>query len=398
MSISRFLAVLFMAVALLLPTATPARSDPTSPTAVRPWPELTTPLVAEGFDRPVHITHAGDGTNRLFVVEQAGRVRIVKNGMLLPDLFLDIAARVFCCGERGLLGLAFPPDFADKQYFYVNYTDHRGDTVVARYHVRPGQPNTADPESEEVILRVEQPYSNHNGGQLAFGPDGYLYIGMGDGGSAGDPHNFAQNPATLLGKLLRLDTESEVRPYAIPPTNPFTATVGYRGEIWALGLRNPWRFSFDRATGDLYIADVGQNRREEINVQPRASRGGENYGWRVMEGSLCYQPSSCDPGDFVLPVAEYDHSLGCSVTGGFVARAADEPSLQGIYVFGDYCSGRIWGLRSSTWEQALLLDTSFTISTFGEDESGHLYVADYGGGRVYRLGARHSLWLPRLRL
>ncbi|MCS7039970.1 MAG: PQQ-dependent sugar dehydrogenase, partial [Anaerolineae bacterium] len=332
-------------------------------------------------------------------VEQAGRVRIIKNGILLPGTFLDIGDRVSCCGERGLLSIAFPPGFAAKQYFYVNYTDPRGDTVVARYRVLPGQPNTADPESEAIILRVEQPYANHNGGQLAFGPDGYLYIGLGDGGSAGDPHDLAQNPATWLGKLLRLDTETGTSPYAIPATNPFTATTGYRGEIWAVGLRNPWRFSFDRATGDLYVADVGQNRREEVNFQPAGSAGGENYGWRVMEGSLCYRPSSCDPTGLVLPVAEYDHSLGCSVTGGFVARAAAEPALQGIYVFGDYCSGRIWGLRRTAdgaWEQALLLDTLFTISTFGEDEAGHLYLADYGRGHVYRLGASHSLWLPLL--
>ena len=397
----RLLAVLCLAIAWVLPTATPARSDLTSRTAVRPWPVVITQAVAEGFHRPVHITHAGDGTHRLFVVEQAGRVRILKNGILLPDSFLDIGARVSCCGERGLLSIAFPPDFAGKQYFYINYTDLGGDTVVARYRVQPGQPNTADPESEEVILRVEQPYSSHNGGQLAFGPDGYLYIGLGDGGGAGDPHDLAQHPATLLGKLLRLDTESGVRPYAIPITNPFTATAGYRGEIWALGLRNPWRFSFDRATGDLYIADVGQNRREEINVQPASGPGGENYGWRVMEGSLCYWPSSCDPTGLVLPVAEYDHSLGCAVTGGFVARAGDEPTLQGIYLFGDFCSGRLWGLRrhgEEGWQQALLLDTDFTISTFGEDEMGHLYLADYSRGRVYRLGALHSLWLPRLRL
>lgn len=396
----RFLAVAFVGIGLLLSITPPARSGFAPGTEARPWPELTTRLVAEGFQRPVHITHAGDGTGRLFVVEQAGRVRIIKNGVLLPGSFLDIGDRVSCCGERGLLSVAFPPGFAAKQYFYVNYTDRSGNTVVARYRVQPGQPNTADRESEEIILQVEQPYANHNGGQLAFGPDGYLYIGLGDGGAAGDPHHFAQNPGTWLGKLLRIDTETGVSPYAIPATNPFTATIGYRGEIWAVGLRNPWRFSFDRATGDLYIADVGQNRREEVHVQPAGSTGGENYGWPVMEGSLCYRPSPCDPTGLVLPVAEYDHSLGCAVTGGFVARAVDEPALQGIYFFGDYCSGRLWGLRrtaNGAWEQALLLDTPFAISTFGEDENGHLYLADYAQGRIYHLGALHPLWLPLLR-
>jgi glucose/arabinose dehydrogenase len=335
----------------------------------------------------VGITHAGDGSGRVFVVEQNGQIRVIKDGALRAAPFLDLADRVSCCGERGLLSVTFPPDYAARNHFYVNYTDRNGDTVVARFSVS-ADPEVADPASEEIILTVQQPYPNHNGGQLAFGPnDGYLYIGMGDGGSAGDPANRAQNPADLLGKLLRIDVESGAAPYAIPPSNPYTQTAGYRGEIWALGLRNPWRFAFDRANGDLYVADVGQNEYEEVDYQPATSRGGENYGWRVMEGAHCYKTAECARGGLILPVAEYDHSQGCSVTGGVVYRGPAFARLAGMYLYGDYCSGRLWGLRrtGAGWANQLLLDTSLNITAFGEDEAGEIYVADYGGGQVYRV-------------
>lgn len=367
-------------------TATPAPS-PTDAPKVMTWPQLAlTPFVG-GLRSPVQVTHAGDGSGRLFVVEQTGQIRIIEGGALRAEPFLDLAGRVSCCGERGLLSVAFPPDYAARNYFYVNYTNRGGDTIVSRFGLT-ADPDAADPASEEVVLTVPQPYANHNGGQLAFGTnDGYLYIGMGDGGSAGDPGNRAQNPTELLGKLLRVDVEAGASPYAIPATNPFTQTAGYRGEIWAMGLRNPWRFAFDRANGDLYIADVGQNEYEEVDYQPAASRGGENYGWRVMEGTHCYKVPGCDPAGLTLPVAEYDHSQGCSVTGGVIYRGTQFDRLAGTYLYGDYCSGRIWGLRKTGagWADQLLLDTTFNITAFGEDEAGEVYVTDYGGGSIYRI-------------
>ncbi len=270
-------------------------------------------------------------------------------GAPLPDAFLDITDRVRSGGERGLLGLAFPPGYADKGYFYVNYTALNGATTISRFRLIAGDPNRADPASEEILLVIAQPYANHNGGQIAFSPrDGYLYVGMGDGGSGGDPQNRAQNPAELLGKLLRLDVEGAVgtaSAYLVPPTNPYTATIGYRPEIWALGLRNPWRFSFDRQTGDLYIGDVGQGLWEEIDYQPASSAGGQNYGWRIMEGAHCYNPDPCDSTGLTLPIWEYSHSAGQCVTGGYVYRGDDYPDLAGMYIFGDYVSGAIWGLR-----------------------------------------------------
>jgi hypothetical protein len=307
---------------------------------------------------------------------------------LLPTPFLDIAPIVSCCGERGLLSVAFHPQYAVNGRFYVNYTNTSGHTVIARYSVS-GNPNLADPASGSVLLTVMQPFSNHNGGQLQFGPDGYLYIGMGDGGSAGDPNDLAQDPATLLGKMLRIDVDGGV-PYAVPATNPFVGVPGVLDEIWALGLRNPWRFSFDRATGDLFIADVGQNSWEEVDFQPTGSPGGENYGWRRMEGSDCFNPpSGCNDGSLVLPIAEYSHSLGCSITGGYRYRGPQFPHLRGFYLYGDYCSGRIWGTseRAGSWTTAELVDTTFTISAFGEDEAGELYVTHYSSssGAIHRI-------------
>ena len=345
-------------------------------------PAIRLTRVASGLSMPTDIQHAGDGANRLFLVQQGGRIHILKGGAVAPAPFLDISSRTRGGGERGLLGLAFPPEYARKRHFYINYTNLQGHTVIARYRTT-SNPDVTDPASEQILLTIDQPYSNHNGGQLRFGPDGYLWIGMGDGGSGGDPQNNAQSKQSLLGKMLRVDVESDLTQVRIPPDNPFVGDSSYQPAIWALGLRNPWRFSFDRATGDLWIADVGQNRAEEIDFQPAANRGGENYGWSLMEGLECYRPA-CSAAGLVLPVLEYGRSEGCSVTGGFVYRGSRSPALRGTYLYGDYCSGRIWGLRreGERWVNRLLLDTELAISTFGEDEAGEVYVAGHGGGTV----------------
>ena len=351
-------------------------------------------LVAAGFDRPLFLTSAGDESGRLFVLEQGGRVWIVRDGVTAPAPFLDISALVSTsANERGLLGLAFAPDYADSGVFYVHYSGRQpdGDTVLARYRAAAGSPDAADPASAEVILTLAQPYSNHNGGQLAFGPDGYLYVGLGDGGSAGDPLNNGQQPAALLGKILRLDVGGSGA-YSVPPDNPaFTVNPALAPEVWAWGLRNPWRFSFDRATGDLYIADVGQNQWEEINFQPADSRGGENYGWRVFEGTRRFS-SEAAPAGHVPPIFEYSHAEGCSVTGGYVYRGAALPALDGVYFFGDYCYGRIWATYRDAGGQfrtsVFIPDTDLIISSFGQDDAGELYLLDHGEGRVFRLAAR----------
>lgn len=364
------------------------------------WPQISLTREFSGLSQPVHITHAGDGSGRLFVIEQVGRIRIIKNGVLLSTPFLNITSRVGCCGERGMLSVAFPPGYGNKGYFYVYYTNTSGNIVVARYFLT-SNPDIADPNSEQIVLTISHPtFANHNGGQLAFGPDdGYLYLGTGDGGGAGDPSGNAQNPNSLLGKILRIDVESgnptrqNPTTYTIPSTNPYAQTQGYRGEIWALGLRNPWRFSFDRQTHDLYIGDVGQDTEEEVDFQSASSTGGENYGWNILEGSLCFNPpSGCvPPSMYSPPVSEYNHgsndSIGCAVTGGFVYRGVNYPDMQGIYFYGDYCTGRIWGLKfdGSAWQSTLLLDTTYTISTFGEGEDGNLYLADYANGDIYML-------------
>jgi uncharacterized repeat protein (TIGR01451 family) len=349
-------------------------------------PILTPTLYVAGFSHPLQITHAGDGSQRLFVVEQNGHIRIIKNQALIEKIFLDISSRVSCCGERGLLGLAFPPNYANKGYFYVNYTNSGGDTVVARYYVTT-DPDVADPNSEEILLTIVQPFANHNGGHLAFGPDGYLYIGTGDGGSGGDPYNNGQSLNTLLGKILRIDVESGTTPYAIPATNPFASSAANRREIWAFGLRNPWKFSFDRQTGDLYIGDVGQTAYEEIDFQSASSPGGENYGWKIMEGTHCYNSNSCNQSGLTLPVAEYNHGEGCSVTGGIVYRGQRFPRLNGTYLYGDYCTGRIWGLTLllKSQQNVQLFDASYPISTFGEDEAGEIYLTDYEAGAIYQI-------------
>lgn len=342
--------------------------------------------VADGLKQPVAITNAGDA--RLFVVQQGGTVRIVKDGALLKEPFLDIADRVTSGGERGLLGLAFPPDYGASGRFYVYYTGAKGQSVLSRFTVTPGNPDRADAGSEEVLITQDQPYANHNGGQLAFGPDGYLYLGLGDGGSGGDPQGNGQNLGTLLAKLLRLDV-SVAEGYAVPDSNPFVATPGAKPEIWAYGLRNPWRFAFDDETGDLYIADVGQNAYEEVNYQPAGSPGGENYGWKVMEATHCYDASTCDEDGLTLPVVEYPHGpqWGTSISGGYVYRGKAVEALVGRYVFADFTSGRVWTTsEESGWEITPLFETGFNVSTFGEDADAELYIADYNSGIIYRVG------------
>lgn len=350
-------------------------------------PTVSLNLFASGFVQPVHITNAGDGSGRLFVTEQCGRILIVKNGAVNVTPFLDIQTKVACGGERGLLSAAFPPGYAAKGHFYVYYTDTLGNIVISRFHLSTN-PDIADPTTEEILLHIPHPtFTNHNGGQLAFGPDGYLYAGTGDGGGGGDPNGNAQNHAVLLGKLLRIDVESGMAPYAIPQTNPYVNNPAFRSEIWAYGLRNPWRFSFDRITGDLFIADVGEASYEEVDFQSSSSAGGQNYGWNIMEGFHCYNAMTCNQTGLTLPVHEYDHTQGCAITGGFVLRGTTAASLEGWYVYGDYCSGNIWALRQSQglWENMLLVHSTNNITTFGEDEAGNVYVADYMGGAIYQV-------------
>jgi glucose/arabinose dehydrogenase len=361
---------------------TPVTSQ-TSPTATSastttfpdPNAYMWKPLPISGLVRPVDLQP--DGSERLFVIEKVGRIRIIENDQLIETPFLDISDRVGSNGnEQGLLGLAFHPQYAQNGRFFVNYTDKNGDTVLARFQVS-SDPNIADPNSEVKILGVDQPFANHNGGVLAFGPDGYLYAGLGDGGSQGDPFGNAQNTSVLLGKILRLDVDS-AETYTVPADNPFG------NEIWAYGLRNPWRFSFDKLTHDLYIGDVGQNTWEEIDFLPAGSPGGTNFGWNFREGAHDYKGGG--PAGLVEPVAEYSHTEGgCSVTGGYVYRGS-MPEWNGIYFYADYCTGLIWGLiRSGNgWQKQQLFDLDVTITSFGQDASGELYLLSDNGG-VFRL-------------
>jgi hypothetical protein len=351
---------------------------------------ITLEQVAGGLSRPTYVTHAGDGTGRLFVTEQPGRVRVIDGSGLLPTPFLDISSLVNSGGEQGLLSVSFHPGYEANGYFFVYHTDSSGsNNIVARYHASPPSSNVANPASRQVVLSIPHPtHANHNGGQLQFGPDGYLYIGTGDGGGSGDPNDNAENLSSLLGKMLRIDVDSAF-PYAIPPGNPFADGGGpNRDEIWAYGLRNPWRFSFDRATGDLFIGDVGQNLREEIDFAP-AGQGGQHWGWDTMEGSLCFEPSTgCDTSGKTLPILEYPLAgEECAVSGGYRYRGGG--SLEGIYFYGDYCSGRIWGATTegSVWQTTELLDTNLLISSFGEDETGNLYLAHHSStaGAIYRI-------------
>jgi glucose/arabinose dehydrogenase len=346
--------------------------------------QLGLEVVASGLSSPLHLT-APAGDARLFVVEQPGRIRIVSNGQLLAAPFLDATARISGGGERGLLAVAFDPAYASNGFFYVNYTDRGGDTVVERYKVG-SDPNRADPTSAKRILFVNQPFSNHNGGHLLFGPDGMLYIGMGDGGSGGDPQGNGQNRGVLLGKLLRIDV-SRGDPYTIPSDNPFVGQSGARGEVWAYGLRNPWRMAFDRTERTLYIADVGQNAIEEVDAVPAASAG-LNYGWNRMEGAQCYGSSTCDRTGLTLPVLSYTHAGGaCSVTGGIVYRGGKLAEVQGHYFYADYCAGWVKSFRYAngqatdqrTWE----VGNVGSVRSFGEDAAGEMYLLS-SNGNVYR--------------
>jgi glucose/arabinose dehydrogenase len=386
--LKRFL-ITAAAVALLSVSAV-AQDAPDAPILTResaPSPaNIRLVDVADGLQNPLYVTHAQDDSGRMFIVEQAGRIWVMENGSVLESPFLDLSDIVSQdvlngYSERGLLGLVFSPNYAEDGTFWVNYTDNtRGTTYIARYRVS-GDPNVADKTSGQVIFSLPQPFPNHNGGHMAFGPDGYLYVSLGDGGAAGDPLKAGQDLNQLLGKLLRLDVVGQ-DVYAIPESNPFADGAQGLPEIWAYGVRNVWRFSFDRATGDLYIADVGQNLWEEVNFQPADSTGGENYGWNIFEASYPYATGT-PPENMVYPIAEYEHRGGhCSVTGGYMYRGEAIPDLQGVYLFGDFCSGQIWATyrdMDNAWQTIEFISTGLQISSFGEDENGELYVIDYNG-------------------
>jgi glucose/arabinose dehydrogenase len=355
------------------------RDDSTSDS----YPPVRLEAIARGLSKPVGLVHAGDGSGRLFIVEQRGTIRIWEEGALRKQPFLDLSSKVLNRGEMGLLGLVFHPKFAENGRLFVNYNSTEGElrTIIAEFRTERGAAQ-ADPATERAVLEILQPYSNHNGGHLAFGMDGMLYIGTGDGGSGNDPHDNGQSTGTLLGKMLRIDVDRRDRgkAYASPPDNPFVGRAGVRPEIWAYGLRNPWRYSFDPATGLLYVGDVGQYDREEIDV---VRRGG-NYGWRIMEGSICTPGvnPACDRSGLELPIHDYPRSEGTVVIGGYVYRGKGVPGLCGLYLYGDYGNGRISGLRydgSSATGTRTLLETGRSVSALGEDEERELYVVDHQG-------------------
>jgi glucose/arabinose dehydrogenase len=350
------------------------------------------PYVA-GLQNPLAIVNAGDGSGRLFVAQQGGQVEVVHDGTVTAEM-LDIADRISSGGERGLLGQAFHPGYPADPRVFVDYTDRAGDTVVSSFTVDPTKPDRLDPATELPILHVEQPFANHNGGALAFTPDGFLLISLGDGGSGGDPLGNGQSLTTLLGKILRIDVDDPTpgHPYAIPGDNPFAnGAGGRRQEIWLTGLRNPWRMSFDRATGDLWIGDVGQGAWEEIDVQRAGVPGGTNYGWNRMEGRHCFSPGTgCQDPGLTLPVTDYGHDQGCTVIGGYVDRSATPSPLSGGYLFGDYCSGRLWAIDPAgdgPRDPTVVGESGANLSAFGEDEAGALYAADISGGAILRVVA-----------
>ncbi len=356
---------------------------------VDPWARVQLIPFESGFELPVYLTSAHDGSGRTFVVEKAGRIKVIKDGKVLGEPFLDIVAKVRSKeSERGLLSVAFHPRYRENGRFFVDYTDLDGNTVISEFKAGK-DPDRSDGNSERVLLNIKQPAWNHNGGQLQFGPDGYLYIGMGDGGFSGDPSGNGQNKNVLLAKMLRIDVD-DGEPYGIPEDNPFKGVPGTRPEVWAYGLRNPWRFSFDPETRDMYIADVGEGKWEEVDFQPANSKGGENYGWSLLEGSYGYKlPEGYDTGSLTFPVVEYNHDQGCSVTGGYVYRGKKYPGINGTYFFADFCSGKLWGLRrkpGGSWEWAKFLDTGLSVSSFGEDEDGEIYILDYGKGAIFHVG------------
>jgi glucose/arabinose dehydrogenase len=372
------------------PDPNPNPPDPPDP---QPPVELTLGLqeVVTGLADPLRLT-APPGDARLFIVEKGGRIRIVRNGALLPTPFLDVSALVSNGNEQGLLGLAFDPQYAGNGRFFIDYTDTDGNTVVASYRVS-SDPDVADPASAVVRLRVDQPYSNHNGGHLLFGPDGFLYVGLGDGGSAGDPQRRGQDPRDLFGSMLRIDV-SGATGYTSPGSNPHGENAAWAPEVWNIGLRNPWRFTFDRATGDLYIGDVGQGDREEIDVSPAASGAGraQNFGWPITEGAACYGASSCDRTGLVEPVLDYTHADGCSVTGGIVYRGPAIPQLAGTYFYSDYCSDwvrsfRYAGGQATERTEWPTLSPGSGVLSFGEDTAGELYILSANGG-VFRIVAQ----------
>lgn len=366
----------------LLSAASGAATDAPRIMTVNAFPNLT-------FEAPVEFTYASDGSNRVYVVEQAGRIKSFENAASVKSavLVLDIRKRVSYGGEMGLLGLAFHPDFKSNGYFYVNYTkDSPRETVVSRFKITNG---VADPNAETVLFTFAQPYSNHNGGKLAFGPDGFLYVATGDGGSGGDPKNNGQNKQAWLGKILRIDVNSTGKGhYGIPADNPFKGKAGLREEIFAYGLRNPWRFSFDAKTGQLWTGDVGQNEIEEIDI---VTKGG-NYGWRIREADAVYDPSQKPETTLIDPIHEYQHGAdGNSVTGGYVYRGVANPALQGKYIYGDFGSGRIWALTQANGKETanqLLIERAGSISSFGEDQRHELYVCDYADGKILRIESR----------
>ena len=372
---------------------------------------LDTVEVAADLVRPVGIISAGDGSGRLFLVQQTGQILIYDGVSVQATPFLDLSGEIACCGETGLLGLAFHPGYAADGAFFVDYTrDEPGtgqlQTVVSRFHVSAGDPDQGDAASEEILLTVDQPFANHNAGQLAFGPDGYLYVALGDGGSGGDPNENGQDPGTLLATILRLDVDSTPDPglaYAIPDGNPFVGVSGARGEVWDYGLRNPFRFSFDRQTGDLWIGDVGQSSWEEVDLEPAGGTGGpggRNYGWDCREGLHAYSDpngdhnTTCTGTGTTDPILEYGHTAGrCSVTGGFRYRGAAEPRLRGVYLYADYCTGEVFGTVprcDGVWQSETLADLPFNVTSFGEDEAGELYLTEFHGdgtasSKVHRL-------------
>lgn len=369
------LRLLIISLCCILITLGAQRIEPVS---AQTSADITLETVVTGLDTPLYVTHSRDRSGRLFIVEQPGRIKVLHSGSSSPSVFLDIVGKVLSGGERGLLGLAFHPQFESNRRFFVNYTRRPdGATVIAEYHASANNPDQAD-GTELIHLSFAQPFANHNGGMLEFGPDGFLYIGTGDGGSANDPGNRAQNVNELLGKILRIDVDHPANglPYSSPSNNPFFGSVNGRDEIYAYGLRNPWRFSFDRSTGDLYAGDVGQGAREEIDI----IENGGNYGWRVFEGTLCTNndPGRCSPGAFTPPIAEYNHSGGrCSITGGYIYRGSKSSLPFGSYVFADFCTGEIFLLQGGN--QSLLMDTSMSISSFGEDQDGEVYVVGIEG-------------------
>lgn len=348
--------------------------------------------IVSGLSSPTGLVDPGDGSGRLFIVEQTGAIQVLENGALRDEPFLDLSDQVSGGSEQGLLGLAFHPAYAENGQFFIDYTDLDGNTVIARYQVSPDDPNRADAGTAQQILFVEQPYRNHNGGHITFGPDGFLYIALGDGGSGGDPEDNAQDPTTLLGSILRIDIDRADgdRAYGIPDGNPFADGVNGAPEVYIYGLRNPWRFSFDRETGDLYIADVGQNAIEEVSMLPAGEQAGANLGWNILEGSACYREPDCDPEGTVLPITEYSHEFGCSVTGGYVVRGGLIPALKGVYLFADYCSGLIWATArdaDGAWQTADPIETGLNISSFGQGPNGETYIVDLGGTIHQLVGA-----------